>query len=229
MAETARMVDQAVPVVLAFGRAEAEGAQSRRGEASARPRPAEGLIGLEAGDRRLTARLVGGEFINYASRFPGAFDCHAEIPAGPLIAAVRRAALVAGRLDPVRLTFRADQVVIEAQSEGRARAAETVSAEFSGDKPVMSFSPHYLLDGLVAAASGQPGAAAPHPREHDEGDEETGEAAVAGEGTEVPGRIRLEFTDPAKPALITAVGDGGLTDIPAYRYLVVPMRVPARG
>ena len=77
-----------------------------------------------------------------------------------MIEAVRRAALVAERAGPVRLSFRADRVVIEAHAEGRARAAESVAAEFSGDQPVISFNPVFLLDGLAAAASGAAGAAA---------------------------------------------------------------------
>ena len=56
---------------------------------------------------------------------------------------------------------------------------------------------------------------------------------------EPAGRIRIEFTSPAKPALITwAAGgaqDGAAQDgrgsqaaVAAYRYLVVPLRVPAK-
>ena len=47
-----------------------------------------------------------------------------------MIEAVRRAALVAERAGPVRLSFRSDSVVIEAHAEGRARAAESVAAEY---------------------------------------------------------------------------------------------------
>ena len=61
--------------------------------------------------------------------------------------------LVAERASPVRLTFGAGNVVIEAQTDGRARAMETVPADFEGDERVISFSPHYLLDGLAAAAA----------------------------------------------------------------------------
>jgi DNA polymerase-3 subunit beta len=43
--------------------------------------------------------------------------------------------LVADRASPVRLTFGQGQVVVEAQTEGRARAAEAVTASFEGDEP----------------------------------------------------------------------------------------------
>jgi hypothetical protein len=137
--------------------------------------------------------------------------------------------------------------VIEAQTEGRARAVEAVTASFHGDQPAIAFNPHYLLDGLVAAGAAD--AAAPRgggaPRE--------GTAReVAGERTpgEVPGertaggvaeegqaggaaadtqaRVRLEFTSPAKPALITPSPPAADTNPPTFRYLVVPLRPPAR-
>jgi len=47
-----------------------------------------------------------------------------------------------------------------------------------------------------------------------------------------PGRIRLEFSTAAKPALLTRAGDEeGLApgeSTPAFRYLVVPLRIPPR-
>ena len=150
MAEAARTFAAGVPVTVAFG-SDGGGRGATRGGADDQPRPAEGLVCFESGDRRLTARLIAGEFIRYRSRFGSEFGCRADLPAGPVIEAVRRAALVAERAGPVRLSFRSDQVVIEAHAEGRARAAETVGADFAGDEPVISFNPHYLLDGLTAA------------------------------------------------------------------------------
>jgi len=139
------------------------------------------------------------------------------MPAGPFIEAVRRVSLVADRVSPVRLTFGQGQVVVEAQTEGRARAAEAVTASFEGDERVIAFNPHYLLDGLTAAAG--PGA---------------GRLAADPEGTSdraAVSAIRLEFTSPAKPALITPLGDGGGEGTgadPSFRYLVVPLRSPTR-
>jgi DNA polymerase III subunit beta len=197
------------------------------------PRPADGMISFEAGGRRLIARLIAGEFIRYRSRFPAEFGCRAEVPAGPFTEAVRRVSLVAERASPVRLTFSSGTVVVEAHAEGRARAMETVAADFEGtEERVISFNPHYLLDGLGAAAAG---ASAGAPAKT---------ASPAADGGERPapaaGRIRLEFTSPAKPALITWAGNGTDGDAgtsedgatgegpPEFRYLVVPLRVPSR-
>ncbi len=212
LADVARTMRPGQPVTIAFGTPGAEGA-----------RPADGMISFEGGGRRLTARLIGAEYIRYDSRFPKSFDAAAELPAGSFTEAVRRVSLVADRATPVQLAFRRDLVVIEAQSDGRARAVESVPVSFAGADQVIAFNPHYLLDGLAAAALTAQG------RAPASGDAEPAPAA---------GRIRLEFTSPAKPALISwidgdtpaAAGEQAAAGGPeAFRYLVVPVRVPGPG
>jgi len=220
LADVARTMAAGVAVTIAFSAGE-PGAGAADGTGPGRdPRPADGMISFEGGDRRLTARLIGGEFIRYRSRFPAEYGSCATLPAGLFTEAVRRVSLVAERASPVRLAFGSGNVVIEAQTDGRARAVETVPADFEGDERIISFSPHYILDGLAAAAA----SAVP-----------ARQAVASPDGDEAPPpgpeRIRLEFTTAAKPALITWVGDDGLTpgdSTPAFRYLVVPLRVPAR-
>jgi len=204
LSDIAKTMGPGVPVAIALG---PSGQDAGTG--------ADGMISFEGGGRRLTARLIGGEFIRYESRFPADFGSTAELPAGQFTEAVRRVSLVADRTSPVQLTFRPGTVVIEARSDGRARAIESVPVSFAGSEQSISFNPHYLLDGLAAAAlSGH--------------DAPAGDAPAAG-----PGWIRLEFTSPAKPALLTWAG-GGDQPAPgdaasALRYLVVPLRVPAAG
>jgi DNA polymerase III subunit beta len=216
--DAARTMTAGEPVPVAFTPA------SEPAPADAGPQPVSGMISFASRGRRLTGRLIGGEFIRYQSRFPDSFGCRAEVPAASFIEAVRRVSLVADRASPVRLTFGQGQVVAEAHTEGRARAVETVTASFTGDEPVISFNPHYLLDGLTAAA------AAGVPARPPAGPEETPPPAS--------GTLRLEFTSPAKPALITpasetgpeAAGDraAGSGAEPSFRYLVVPLRSPTR-
>jgi len=265
LADVARTMGPGIPVTIAFSvpdsgtgetgghgqrSAEQAGGAGQGSSGAEEPRPAEGMISFEGGGRRLTARLIGGDFIRYRSRFPGQFGCRAELPAELFTAAVRRVSLVADRSSPVRLTFGHDAVVIEAHTDGRARAAESVRAAFTGGEHSISFNPAYLLDGLAAAAICG------------------GARAAGGDGAgpdPEPGRIRLEFTSPAKPALITWAGydigpdpeddtdapddaapadaepaaattapsggddsdDGDVT--PSFRYLVVPLRTPSAG
>ncbi|MBO0838735.1 MAG: DNA polymerase III subunit beta [Actinobacteria bacterium] len=193
LADIGRTVGPGQPVTIAIGSADAAGTE-----------PADGLISFEGAGRRMTARLIGAEFIRYESRFPASFEASAELPAGPFTEAVRRVSLVADRGAPVQLAFRRDVVVVEAQSDGRARAVESVPVVLAGPDQMISFNPHYLLDGLTAAALTEPG------------------------GGDAAGLIRLQFTSPARPALITwLAGEGGSEGAPAYRYLVVPLRAPS--
>jgi len=204
------------------------------------------MISFDSGGRRLTGRLLAGEFIRYESRFPAEYGCRAEMPAASLIEAVRRVSLVADRASPVRLTFGSGTVALEAQTEGRARAIERVTASFHGDEPAIAFNPHYLLDGITAAAGGSGAARRPaSPASTDGGatEDSADDGVAAGHGGSAePATIRLEFTSPARPALITLAGDDGDESAdaetgddgtkegprPAFRYLVVPLRSPAR-
>ena len=183
---------------------------------------AEAMIGFDAGERRLTARLLAGEFVRYRSRFPEQFGCTADLPAEAFAEAVRRVALVAERGTPVQLTFAPGRVTVGAATQGQARARESVPADFAGDEPVIAFSPHYLLDGVIAAtatAPATPAAAVVAPGEQPAGPAERGGVGAG---------VRLWFTSPSKPAVITRQPDqdaAGAKGEGAFRYLVVPQRV----
>lgn len=187
LADAARMMTAGEPVRI-FLRHSGDGDTDPVGDT--------GTIGFETGERRLTTRLLAGEFVRYRSRFPAEFGCAAELPAGPFAEAVRRVSLVAERGTPVQLSFAAGRVTVVAATQGQARARESVPADFAGGEPVIAFNPHYLLDGVVAAA---------------------------GPDAELPAgaRVRLRFTSASKPAVITQVTAEGPAE---FRYLVVPQR-----
>jgi DNA polymerase-3 subunit beta len=212
LADAARMMAHGVPVqVMLRGDASAGGGAAgwpalAAGEAGSL-RAADAMIGFECGGRRLTTRLLAGDFIKYRSRFPGEFGCCGDMPAGPLAEAVKRVALVAERGSPVRLSFGPGKVTIEAGTEGQARARETVAADFEGDELAIAFSPGYLLDGLGAAL--------------------TAGAAQEAAGGDDDARILLQFSGPTKPAVITGTKRGTAGQVPDFRYLVVPQRVLA--
>jgi len=197
LADAARMMAPGVPVRMV----------TRGTEADA-------MIGFESGGRRLTTRLIAGEYIKYSSKFPADFGSYADMPAAPIAEAVRRVALVAERGSSVRLSFEPGKVTIEAGTKGQARARETVAADFSGDETAIAFSPQYLLDGLTAALTAAASSDAP---------------AQDGPPVTKEGRIRLQFTSPTKPALITGSPQPDEESAPDYRYLVVPLRALANG
>jgi DNA polymerase III subunit beta len=203
LADAARMMVPGVPVRI----------MTRGTDGDPKAASADAMIGFESGGRRLTTRLIAGEYIKYSSKFPADFGSHGDMPAAALAEAVRRVALVAERGSSVRLSFEPGRITIEAGTKGQARARETVTADFSGDETAIAFSPQYLLDGLAAALTAAASASAPGT---------PAPQAQDGATAATQGRIRLQFTGPTKPALIT-----GGESAPDFRYLVVPLRALA--
>jgi DNA polymerase-3 subunit beta len=206
------------------------GADAAQPGNAADPARTDAMIGFEVGERRLTTRLIAGEFVKYRSRFPEEFGCTADLPADSFAEAVRRVSLVAERGTPVQLSFASGRVTIVAGTQGQAKARETVPADFAGGDPSIAFSPQYLLDGLTAATAdwrsgatddgvADDGTAADGSAADGSGADGTGDASAEARTSQV----RLRFSGPSKPAVITArpVRDAS----PAFRYLVVPQRL----
>ena len=243
LSDAARMMVPGTPVrVMMRGDPGAGGGRAAGANQGDSLRAADAMIGFESGGRRLTTRLIAGEYIKYMSRFPDDFGSRGDMPAIPLVEAVKRVALVAERGSSVRLSFGHGKVTIEAGTEGQARALETVPADFAGEETAIAFSPHYLMDGLGAAliaavgatgADGKPPSAG-KPDQAGKGDQarkgdQAGQGQNADKTPAVPdeARIRLQFTSPTKPALITGSTGNGDEPVPDYRYLVVPLRALA--
>jgi DNA polymerase-3 subunit beta len=113
----------------------------------------EGMIGFEGGGRRTTSRLLEGEFPKYRSLLPNESSAFAEVSTAPLVEAVKRVALVAARNAPVRLSFSAEGVVLEAGGQDDAQASERLECGWEGEEMSIAFNPQYLLDGLGAVDS----------------------------------------------------------------------------
>ncbi|HEY2794168.1 MAG TPA: DNA polymerase III subunit beta, partial [Micromonosporaceae bacterium] len=111
------------------------------------------MIGFECGGRRSMSRLLENQFLDYLSRFPTAYSSTAEMPTDALIDAVKRVALVAERTAPTRLSFEADQLVLEAATGEEAHAIEALPVSFQGEPIRIAFNAQYLLEGLAALDS----------------------------------------------------------------------------
>jgi DNA polymerase-3 subunit beta len=178
LADTARSLTNGAQVSIALALPGAEGTAG------------DGMIGFEGAGRRTTTRLLSGEFPRYQSLLPKSVNAAAELSVGLLAESVKRVALVAERNTPVRLSFSAGQLMLEAGTGDEAQAEEVIEAEFSGDDLSIAFNPQYLLDGLAAI------------------DSDT---------------VRISFTEPGKPALLT--GKPGPDGNPEFRYLLMPIRL----
>ena len=162
----------------------------------------EGLIGFsgrgaagQAGQRRTTTRLLDGEYVKYRSLLPDDSSASAYIDTAPFVEAVKRVSLVAPRNTPVRLTFGADQVILEAGTGEDAQASESLGARFESTEAAeefsIAFNPAYLLDGLGAV------------------DSDT---------------TRIDITTPTKPAVLRGSKDAEVAG-DDYRYLLMPVRL----
>ncbi|MDP9417796.1 MAG: DNA polymerase III subunit beta [Actinomycetota bacterium] len=110
----------------------------------------EGMVGFEGRGRRMTARLLDGEFPKVRALFPPSAETVASVELAPFVEAVKRVALVAERNTPVRLAFSDGQVTLQAGAGDEAQASESLEADLDGVDITIAFNPAYLLDGLAA-------------------------------------------------------------------------------
>jgi DNA polymerase-3 subunit beta len=113
----------------------------------------EGLLGLVGGGREMTTRLLGGEYPRYRSLLPAELTATATVETGPFAEAVRRVALVAGRVTPIRCTFRKGELTLEVTGLEGAEASEVLPVQYEGDEFPVAYNPSFLLDGLGALDS----------------------------------------------------------------------------
>jgi DNA polymerase-3 subunit beta len=161
----------------------------------------DGLLGLAAGGRRTTVRLLDVEFVKYRSLLPSEHTTTLDVPASDLSEAIKRVALVTDRGHHLRMQITDGTLSLSAGGEDEGSAEEELPAEAEGNELLIAFNPSYLLDGLgvihtdtvrmAFTTPSRPALMLPVPRS----DEEDGTAANAGSA-------------------------------PAYRYLVMPARLP---
>ncbi len=105
---------------------------------------------FEAGNVRLTTRLIEGEFPNYRQLIPSAYPNRLFVGKEPMIDAVRRVKLLAREATPVRLALRADGVQLTAITQDVGQAREDVDAKYEGTEMTVAFNPDFLLEGIEA-------------------------------------------------------------------------------
>lgn len=114
------------------------------------------LGGFSDETRTVTFRAEYSEFPRYRALMPGDPDVSALVNAETLAGAIKRAAVLAERNTPVRLTFGPDlpTVVIQAGTAGETAAEENVDvAYFGADTMTVAYNPAYLLS-LLAGVTG---------------------------------------------------------------------------
>lgn len=141
LADTARTIDAHAgePVTIAVG----DGADDKE-------IGADGLLGVLAGDRRTTTRLLDTDFPKFRPLLPSSHTALASIEIEPLREAIKRVSLVADRGAQVRMDFSEGQVQLAAHAEETGRAEEVIDCAFTGEPLLIAFNAGYLSDGLAA-------------------------------------------------------------------------------
>ena len=192
--------------VLVPARTLADAAKTLGGAADVTIALGAGLLGLQAAGRRTTVRLLDVEFVKYRSLLPSTHTTTVDVPVSELGESIRRVALVTDRGHHLRMQITDGSLTLTAGGDDEGRAEEELQVEADGAELLIAFNPAYLLDGLGVLHSSN---------------------------------VWLAFTTTARPALLLPLGPdgagaptdgsadaGGEGGAPAYRYLVMPARLP---
>lgn len=174
----------------------------------------ENHIYFEVDGRLLITRKLSGTFPNYEMVIPKDNDKVATFDAEEMKNAIRRVSLMADeRTRSVRLTIRANEIEIGAQSSEEGEAHEKVSAEYTGEEVEVGFNSQYLQEFLNVVSS--------NTAESEEVEKEVdGETVRVKEGN---GKLRIafEFKDGNAQTQLNIAGDTNYN----YKYIVMPLRI----
>ena len=105
---------------------------------------------FEAGNTRLTTRLIEGEYPNYRNLLPSTYPNTLTVGREALLEALRRVKILAQDSTPVRLGLGGDTLQLTAITQDVGNAAEEVDASYEGTEMTVAFNPDYLSSGVEA-------------------------------------------------------------------------------
>jgi DNA polymerase-3 subunit beta len=109
---------------------------------------------FELGRVVLSSRLIDGQFPNYRQLLPETFEHELRFVGAELTEVVRRISLLAQKNAPLRLSFKAGEVTVSAQTPDVGEALEALPVPFQGEPLEIGFNPEYLRAGLEAIDEG---------------------------------------------------------------------------
>jgi DNA polymerase-3 subunit beta len=175
----------------------------------------ENHIYFEVGGRLLITRKLSGTFPNYEMVIPKDNDKTVVFVAEDMKNAIRRVSLMADeRTRSVRMTIRANEIEIGAQSSEEGEASEKVTAEYAGEEVQIGFNSQYLQEFLNVVGAGEAEAS------------DTTEKETEGETVRVKEnasrlKIAFEFKDGNAQTQMNIAGDTNYD----YKYIVMPLRI----
>jgi DNA polymerase-3 subunit beta len=171
-------------------------------------------IYFEVNGRLLITRKLSGTFPNYEMVIPKDNDKTAIFDAEEMKNAIRRVSLMADeRTRSVRMTVRANEIEIGAQSSEEGEASEKVVADYTGEEVEVGFNAQYLQEFLNVVGAGE--------SEASETEKETDGETVRVKESGSRLRIAFEFKDGNAQTQLNIAGDTNYD----YKYIVMPLRI----
>jgi DNA polymerase-3 subunit beta len=131
-------------------RALSEAARAADGQGEIQIALGESQASFAVGGRRLTTRLIEGDFPNWNQLIPAELPNHLRVDREGFAEAVRRVGILAQSGAPVRIELGSDGAKLVAGSQDLGEASEHVQGKFEGEPLTVAFNPAYLLDGINA-------------------------------------------------------------------------------
>ena len=172
-------------------------------------------IYFEVEGRLLITRKLSGTFPNYEMVIPKDNDKTAIFDAEEMKNAIRRVSLMADeRTRSIRMTIRANEIEIGAQSSEEGEASEKVVADYTGEEVEVGFNAQYLQEFLNVVGAGEAESGETTEKETN------GETVRVKEGANRL-RIAFEFKDGNAQTQMNIAGDTNYE----YKYIVMPLRI----
>lgn len=105
---------------------------------------------FESGGRRLTTRLIEGEFPNWKQLLPTDLPHQLRIDKDVFAESVRRVGILAQSGAAVKINLETGGAKLGAGSQDVGEATEAIEGKFEGEPLTIGFNPTYLLDGINA-------------------------------------------------------------------------------
>jgi DNA polymerase-3 subunit beta len=131
-------------------RALSEAARASDGDGQIEITLGESQASFAVAGRRLTTRLIEGEFPNWGQLIPADLPNQLRVERETFAEAVRRVGILAQSGAPVRIDLGAEGAKLGAGSQDLGEASEHVDGKFEGEPLTVAFNPAYLLDGVNA-------------------------------------------------------------------------------
>jgi DNA polymerase-3 subunit beta len=104
---------------------------------------------FEMGTTIMSSKLVDGVYPNYRQVIPGGCDERVTLEREELLRAVRRVSVMTtDKSNAIRLTFSANQLIINITSQEVGEGRETIPVKYAGKEISIVFNPEYVMDPL---------------------------------------------------------------------------------